>query len=93
MHQALSVFEILLEIFAHLKPIPGSFEENLWYQECLAAFARTCKTFYEPAMDLLWSDIFDIEPLLGCVTRLHPVVYSRDRVQFDNVWATLPLHS
>ncbi|KAG2363056.1 hypothetical protein BDR07DRAFT_957388 [Suillus spraguei] len=27
-------------------------------------------------MDLLWADVYGLEPLLGCVTRLHPLVYS-----------------
>jgi hypothetical protein len=42
-----------------------------------AALARTCKTFHEPAMDFLWADTGNhgIGPLLGCVTRLHPLIY------------------
>jgi len=48
----------------------------------LAALARTCKTFHEPAMDLLWAamDDYGIEPLLGCVARLHPLIYRRDKI-------------
>jgi hypothetical protein len=46
-------------------------------QKSTESLARTCKTFYEPAMDLLWADMYDfgIIPLLGCVTRLHSLVY------------------
>ncbi|KAJ8584599.1 hypothetical protein M405DRAFT_746684, partial [Rhizopogon salebrosus TDB-379] len=34
----------------------------------LAALARTCKTFHDPAMNLLWAELDDLDPLLGCVT-------------------------
>ncbi|KAG1807549.1 hypothetical protein EV424DRAFT_232878, partial [Suillus variegatus] len=44
-------------------------------QKLLAALARTCKIFHEPAMDLLWTEIHGLEPLLGCVARLHPLIY------------------
>ncbi|KAJ8597189.1 hypothetical protein M405DRAFT_928250 [Rhizopogon salebrosus TDB-379] len=56
---------------------------NVSSRKSLAWLARTCKTFHEPAMDLLWADMDDygLEPLLGCVKRLHPLVYPliRDR--------------
>jgi hypothetical protein len=55
-------------------------------RKSLAALAVTCKAFSEPAMDLLWADIDQLEPLLGCVTRLHPLIYSnfsRTRVSVD----------
>jgi hypothetical protein len=69
MHRALFLSEILLKIFAHMNEI----------QSPLTEVARTCKTFYEPVMNLLWADIRGIEPLLSCVTRLHPLmkVYGR----------------
>ncbi|KAG1785337.1 uncharacterized protein HD556DRAFT_1459219 [Suillus plorans] len=70
MHQALLVPEVLLEIFAYVKIIPSTTPEKL-----LAALARTCKIFHEPAMDLLWIEIHGLEPLLGCVVRLHPLIY------------------
>lgn len=65
-HQALLVYDILLDIFAYVDR-----------KKFLAALAVTCKAFYEPAMDLLWAEIDGLEPLLGCVTRLHPLVYHR----------------
>ncbi|KAG1894154.1 uncharacterized protein F5891DRAFT_1281745 [Suillus fuscotomentosus] len=68
MHQALLVPEVLLEIFAYVKTST---------QKLFAALARTCKIFHEPAMDLLWTEIHGLEPLLGCVTRLHPLIYRR----------------
>ncbi|KAG2110870.1 uncharacterized protein F5147DRAFT_760081 [Suillus discolor] len=80
MHQALLVPEVLLDIFAHVNesvdlPSDDSSCERLLSQQSLASLATTCKTFYEPAMDLLWANIDELEPLLGCVTRLHPLIY------------------
>jgi len=69
MHRALFLSEILREIFWYLK------DWLSWSEKSLAALARTCKTFNEPAMDFLWANICSIEPLLGCVTRLHPMIY------------------
>ncbi|KAG1794960.1 hypothetical protein EV424DRAFT_640529 [Suillus variegatus] len=76
MHQALLVPEVLLEIFAYMNynTIPSARTST---QKLLAALARTCKIFHEPAMDLLWTEIHGLEPLLGCVTRLHPLIYRR----------------
>jgi hypothetical protein len=72
MHRALFILEILVEIFKFS-------DFNLsWYhrsRKTLAALARTCKTFHDPAMDLLWADMDNLQPLFGCVTRLHPMIY------------------
>ncbi|OAX35171.1 hypothetical protein K503DRAFT_868444 [Rhizopogon vinicolor AM-OR11-026] len=109
MHRALFVFEILLEVFMHLipdqppdeKPSPLRFFSakstlswDISSRKSLAALARVCKTFHEPAMDLLWADTDDygIEPLLGCVKRLHPLVYQsclnhHDRQNVRDSWS------
>ncbi|KAG2045621.1 hypothetical protein BDR06DRAFT_1051461, partial [Suillus hirtellus] len=47
-------------------------DPHAWFREIsltqsLAALARTCKPFYEPAMDLLWAELDGMEPLLSCV--------------------------
>jgi hypothetical protein len=63
MHRTLLVSEILREIFFHST------------NKSLAALARTCKAFYDTAMDMLWAKIHNIDPLLGCVERLHPRIY------------------
>ncbi|KAG1897382.1 uncharacterized protein F5891DRAFT_536017 [Suillus fuscotomentosus] len=84
MHQALLVPEVLLEIFAYVKIIPST--ETTPAQELLAALARTCKIFHEPAMDLLWAEIDGLEPLLGCVARLHPLIY-HSSTKWDEPWA------
>jgi hypothetical protein len=64
MHRALSGLEVLLEIFTHVKPIDD------WYpswsgdikstRKSFEVLARTCKTFHEPAMDLLWAAMGDL---------------------------------
>ncbi|KAG1733793.1 hypothetical protein EDB19DRAFT_1189997 [Suillus lakei] len=82
MHRALLVSEVLLEIFEYFNQIldpwpPGGKRP---YRNSLAALARTCKTFHEPAMNLLWADLsgeHGIHPLLGCVPRLHAMMYRR----------------
>lgn len=82
MHRALLVPEIILEIFCHVhhqvfNPLASSetADEMQLAQKSMVALASTCKTFHEPAMDLLWGVLDGIEPLLGCVTRLHAVIY------------------
>jgi hypothetical protein len=32
----------------------------------IAALARTCRTFKEPALDVLWKDIDGLKPLVSC---------------------------
>ncbi|KAG1799315.1 uncharacterized protein HD556DRAFT_1525238 [Suillus plorans] len=56
MHQALLVPEVLLEIFAYVNTLPST--QTTPTQKLLAALARTCKIFHEPAMDLLWTEIY-----------------------------------
>ncbi|KAG0694970.1 hypothetical protein DFH29DRAFT_880347 [Suillus ampliporus] len=77
MHRALLLFEVLVDIFAYVNQIsdPSSTGEKPLARKSLAALATTCKTFHEPAMNELWADICGLKPLLGCVTRLHPMVY------------------
>lgn len=84
MHPALFLSKVLREIFLHLYQIPGlnsglspemrMSEAFFVLQKSLAALARTCKTFYEPAMELLWGDLDGITPLLGCVPTLYPII-------------------
>lgn len=74
-HRALLVPDVLLVIFEHVNHEKSS----RWSRKSLAALASTCKAFHEPAMDLLWANMDGIEPLLGCVTRLHPMIYGGDK--------------
>lgn len=88
MHQALLIPEVLLEIFSHVIEEPSVLPAGFisLSQKSLAALATTCKTFYEPAMDLLWNEMDMSESLLGCVTRLHPLMYRNGRLPVWN-WA------
>ncbi|KAG2148768.1 hypothetical protein DEU56DRAFT_926316 [Suillus clintonianus] len=86
MHQALLVSEILVEIFMHVDQIP-SIGKNIVARKSLAALATTCKAFHDPAMDFLWATVDDLQPLLGCVTRLHPLIYCGSRAPGDDSWA------
>ncbi|KAJ7175026.1 hypothetical protein C8R43DRAFT_596977 [Mycena crocata] len=59
--------EILDKIFSHLTycpVVPGWFG---WGANDLAALARTCKTFQDPALDLLWSRQESLTPALLCL--------------------------
>ncbi|KAG1749463.1 hypothetical protein EDB19DRAFT_2036424 [Suillus lakei] len=38
-------------------------------------------------MDLLWAEVNGLQPLLGCVTRLHPLIYRHNRAPWDDTWA------
>ncbi|KAG2042316.1 hypothetical protein BDR03DRAFT_945032 [Suillus americanus] len=70
MHICLLPTETLLRIFTticgdfttsiYLVSIPGSCAT-------LAALARTCKTFKEPALDILWKRLDGLEPLILCL--------------------------
>ncbi|KAG1781629.1 hypothetical protein EV702DRAFT_1275777 [Suillus placidus] len=77
MHQALLIPEVLLGIFAHVNE-HTDLVLTANSRRSLASLAKTCNSFHEPAMDLLWANIDDLEKLLGCVTRLHPMIYCSD---------------
>lgn len=55
MHQCLRITEIQSLIFGSLRA-----------SEC-AQLARTCKLFYEQAMDVVWADIDSLIPFVRCV--------------------------
>ncbi|KAG1842120.1 hypothetical protein C8R48DRAFT_41887 [Suillus tomentosus] len=80
MHRALLVSEILVEIFVNLNQPPMS-EILDWLpsstRKSFASLALTYTIFHELAMDLLWCNMnmLGLIPLLGCVTRLHSVIY------------------
>lgn len=77
MHQALLVPDIFLEILSQVNHIlnPSSTSEKALARKSIAALATTCRSFHEPSMDFLWAKVDQLEPLLGCVTRLHSLIY------------------
>ena len=68
MHQALHIQEILFDIFGHCSPTEPHWTPLRRHSTAvLAALARTCRTFKEPALDVLWSELVDLTPLPQCV--------------------------
>ncbi|KAG2042500.1 hypothetical protein BDR03DRAFT_996768 [Suillus americanus] len=71
MHPALQLNDIIYVIFRHL--VNGS---SLSYYESggnlgqmtLAALARTCRVFHEPALDVLWGDLHFPPCLIHCLS-------------------------
>ncbi|KAG2036104.1 hypothetical protein BDR03DRAFT_960788 [Suillus americanus] len=68
MHVCLLPPEILLHIFAIYQEDYGPLSSRA----TLASLARTCKTFKEPALDILWKDIDGLEPLISCLIACLP---------------------
>ncbi|KAJ7510984.1 hypothetical protein B0H11DRAFT_1956829 [Mycena galericulata] len=60
MHRALEILEIFLMICSSFSSTDRS---------ALAALARTCTTFHNPALDVLWSDLNSLSPLLSCMPK------------------------
>ncbi|KAG1873177.1 hypothetical protein F4604DRAFT_777250 [Suillus subluteus] len=86
MHQALFVCEILLNIFSHVdQSLSSPYCPKSLARKSLAAHAITCKHFHELAMDFLWADLDVIVPLLGCVTRLNPIIYQNSKIY---IWSS-----
>ncbi|KAG1842118.1 hypothetical protein C8R48DRAFT_738078 [Suillus tomentosus] len=92
MHRALLVSEILVQILINLSQPPGS-EVFGWARssthKSLASLALTCTTFHELAMDFLWSHMHGLRPLLGCVARLHSVIYDPKSKSVPNIESNL----
>ncbi|KAI9567220.1 hypothetical protein HD554DRAFT_1008873 [Boletus coccyginus] len=64
MHHALHIEEILLSVFSHC------YADKSWCRYAnanLAALARTCKMFKEPALDMIWAELYDLTPLVRCL--------------------------
>jgi F-box-like len=58
MHPCLQIPEIIRAIFSWLSQDDGG---------TLAALSLTCRNFYEPASDRLWSDLPSVVPLVRCL--------------------------
>ncbi|KAF8180774.1 hypothetical protein K438DRAFT_1976594 [Mycena galopus ATCC 62051] len=63
MHPGLEIPEILESIFTHLD---GRYVQSRTGLKDLAALARTCKDFQNPALDLLWREQTGLLDLLKC---------------------------
>ena len=72
MHHALHIGEILFNVFGHCYYTnPSQAVERSRSTADLAALARTCRTFKEPALDVLWSELIDLSPLAFCLPECH----------------------
>ncbi|KAF8548441.1 hypothetical protein OG21DRAFT_1501012 [Imleria badia] len=88
MHHALYLEEILFNIF---RP-PESVAQRHHYTADLAVLARTCQTFKEPALNLLWVELVDLSPLARCLPeacRSSGKNYSFSRKLNEAEWKTL----
>ena len=63
MHRCLHVFDIVSIITDFVFALGDSTHD--W--RSVAALARTCKTFYEPALNTLWRTQIGIEYLIKCM--------------------------
>ncbi|KDQ51684.1 hypothetical protein JAAARDRAFT_210967 [Jaapia argillacea MUCL 33604] len=65
MHACLQLPELLSQIIEFLSPDPP------WAKGTsnLATLARTCRLFYEPALDALWEHQSDLGPLIKCMPK------------------------
>ncbi|OBZ66020.1 hypothetical protein A0H81_13998 [Grifola frondosa] len=63
--RALNNFDILLEIFEHLRPCASNWPDdsrNMERRTTLARSARVCRSFSEPALRVLWWSLDDLNP-------------------------------
>ncbi|KAF8414785.1 hypothetical protein L210DRAFT_3658472 [Boletus edulis BED1] len=65
MHHALQIQEILFNIFGHCY----QYEFGLLSRSGVAALARTCRAFKEPALDVLWEELIELSPLVRCIPK------------------------
>jgi hypothetical protein len=61
MHRCLLIPEIVYLLCLELG--------NVSAEASLAAFAQTCLVFSEPALDALWYELYDLQPLVKCMPR------------------------
>ncbi|KAJ7779710.1 hypothetical protein B0H16DRAFT_1359461 [Mycena metata] len=66
MHAALEIPEIVQEVFHQIDgPLPSG-SPGGYDLKTLAALARTCTAFCDPALDLLWAEQHNMKALMGC---------------------------
>ena len=99
MHRALEIQEILSNIFSHCsyseqlddKPYPLNVHHRGKAALDLAALARTCHAFKDPALDALWRDLIDLSPLVRCLPKASNRLSRGDMVRRFQVFVTLCL--
>ncbi|KAF8441667.1 hypothetical protein L210DRAFT_3537868 [Boletus edulis BED1] len=79
MHHALQIQEILFNIFGHCyqySALSGDIDQHS--SSDVAALARTCRAFKEPALDVLWQELDELSPLVRCVPKASHQLSSED---------------
>ncbi|KAF8841130.1 hypothetical protein BDN67DRAFT_967624 [Paxillus ammoniavirescens] len=88
MHHCLRITEILLEIFEFV------FITSETGRPDLARLARTCRSFSEPALDVLWRDQSSLLPLVMCfpqrILDLSDITYNRGAFTTSVKFRTAP---
>ena len=93
MHHALEIQEILSHIFSYCSPPVPSLYLIAFHRKTapdLAALARTCCAFKEPALDALWKELIDLSPLARCLPEAS-IQLSPRKVRWFQVFVTLCL--
>ncbi|KIJ65160.1 hypothetical protein HYDPIDRAFT_27882 [Hydnomerulius pinastri MD-312] len=68
MHRALQIPEVLQNILSLFRVRGSTIHANRGLDnKTLAALSRTCRTFQNPALDVLWADLAYIDPLVLCL--------------------------
>jgi len=68
MHRALYVEDIIHDVFFYIQfHSPIIMLPDLQSQIDFLSLARTCRTFKEPALDILWERLEDLSPLVRCL--------------------------
>ncbi|KAH7906112.1 hypothetical protein BJ138DRAFT_670798 [Hygrophoropsis aurantiaca] len=68
MHRALLIYDILRHIFEYFAIYLDSSDDlQTPDHKLMAHLARTCRSFHEPAIDILWADLDSIHPLIQCL--------------------------
>ena len=76
MHPALRLEEILLNVFGQLySPTTINRLRPPRATVDLAVLARTCRTFKEPALDVLWTELVNLSPLARCLPEASHRIY------------------
>ena len=70
MHLCLRIHEILSLVILEVAGTPGDEAQDNPGLASLAAMARTCRTFHDPAMDRLWLYLYNIDHLLALLPEL-----------------------
>ncbi|KIJ62024.1 hypothetical protein HYDPIDRAFT_30843 [Hydnomerulius pinastri MD-312] len=78
MHRALLLPELLRYLFSYFEEL----DRDNWpmvptpSRKALAALARTCRAFQDPALDVLWAELNEPNPLVKCMpSKLWPSIY------------------